>query len=288
MRRKFLIFSLGLLTHGPVFGEDMAPLSAEDQSAESLGTLYARQDFVTRTDPDPEGTVRAKVPRGLAVQVLSESEDRIWYWVEIEGGIRAWAQKDYLVPLKPEEPPGIEQVFSEKELRQFHHVLAIDKFYTFNLEIVGGPSTVKGIASNDPKAFGSLAFGPGIGSKLGPLNRRRNFLVEARALVLYENFYAEATDVFSNRSLRSFGTMLNLRYLWVHDRSTAGGLFTGLGFFFPLNADEEFLEKPGFAAFRAGLSVSFPVFDEGALVMDLGGVLRSGATGGIFSTTLLF
>jgi hypothetical protein len=290
MRGLLFTFSLLMLCVPLSLCVAAPPLSAEDYEAPSLGTYYARQEFAARTDPDPEAPIRAVLPMGMGVEILSESEDHRWYWISIAKGINAWAPQEELVKAQPEQPPLVEPVLTQAELKKFHHILAIDKAYSLNFGFLLGQSNLKALSGNDhPKTYSALVFGPGVGRRLGSQNPIRNFLIEAKILVAHENFAFAAGSGEVSRSVVSVGGALDIRYLWIHNEFSAGGLYMGLNAMFPRDFEDVGLHDPGILSLRSGVSVSVEIPNGyGIMIFDLGGNFRQGATSFGLSSSLVF
>ncbi len=266
-----------------------AAIHAEDYRAPPLGVSYARQEFVARTDPDPESPIRAVLPRGFEVKIVSESEDHRWYWVSLADGINAWVPKEELVNTQPEEPPSVETVLTANELRRFHHILALDTIYSFNFNAMVGKTMLKPMVGRAPTTYGAFEMGPGVGQRLGLQNPVRNFLFEAKLLLARETFIFPETTGEGTRGVISAGSALDVRYLWIHNLSTAGGLYAGINLMYPINYDDLGLNAPSILSFRTGVSVSVEIPGAlGAMIFDLGASFRGDTTSFGFASSLVF
>jgi hypothetical protein len=246
--------------------------------------MYARQEFGVRTDPDPEAPLRATLPRGFPVKVLSESEDHHWYWVELSKGIRAWAEQSELAPEKPDEPPSQEVVLSPEELKQFHHLLAIEKAFTFNFGFLAGRTSLNATSGRDPHAYTALSLGPGVGQRVPTKNTHYHFFLEAKAIFLLETY----ADAYDHKSVNSAGGELGVRFLWIHNASTGGGVYLAGQALLPIHYENDLLEKPVPIGLRGGVSVSVALAQSLVLLFDIGGYYRPQTFGAEGAMSFLF
>ncbi len=253
---------------------------------EGIGSVYARHKFDTRTDPSESAPVKSTINEGYELVIISESEDRKWYWVRISEGIYGWAMKEHLADIQPPPFPAVEYQPSPSELTRLHHVLALEKTYSFNFEFWAGRTYQTELVGEEGASFTSFVFGPGIGQELGIKDATQNLIADLRLLIAHESYRGTEETALN---FASFGALLSLRYFWVHNPDLAGGLSIGVGGLKAMYSNMEGTIKPSFALARLGISVTGDFLGRGsAWVVDLGAVGRPRAIGFAGALSLVF